>query len=194
MSDVDRGRNQLPLLYPDYDGLSWVSVQELDALKGLVDVAPRLCPLVLEVGTACGVTAALLAAHVPHATVVCVDTFNVNDDPTMADHDKDRWAKWKKNARPNMRLWYGTLREFVRFAAVKQFDLVFVDADHNLKPAYDDLMAASCLIRPGGVIAAHDFGNPAWPGVEAAVREFCRDEGFAITAVVGSLAILRKVP
>merc|ERR1712078_288202 len=39
----------------------------------------------------------------------------------------------------------------------RQFDLVFVDADHSEQGARDDLKAWAPRVRPGGVLAGHDY-------------------------------------
>ncbi len=92
-----------------------------------------------------------------------------------------------------MRLWYGDLISFGRFCREARFDLAFVDADHTQPHVGRDLATAARLLAAGGVIAVHDYGNPAWPDVEAAVAGFCRDAEFALADTVGSLAVLRKV-
>jgi hypothetical protein len=48
---------------------------------------------------------------------------------------------------------------------------VFIDADHSYESVRDDIAAWLPKVRPGGVLAGHDFNDPAWPGVTQAVRE-----------------------
>lgn len=51
-------------------------------------------------------------------------------------------------------------------------DLVFVDADHSEESVRSDLEAWVPKVRPGGVIAGHDYGSRRHPGVTKAVDEF----------------------
>lgn len=66
-------------------------------------------------------------------------------------------------------------------------DLVFIDGDHSYRGAKGDILAWLPNIKPGGIIAVHDFnkrevykdgpieGAPhplPWPGVDRAVRKF----------------------
>lgn len=49
------------------------------------------------------------------------------------------------------------------------FDLVYIDANHQYKHVKQDILAWMDKIRPGGIIAGHDYS--VWPGVEKAVQE-----------------------
>ncbi len=51
-------------------------------------------------------------------------------------------------------------------------DFVFVDGDHGYEPVKRDLTAWFPKVRPGGVIAGHDYGNPDFPGVRDGADEF----------------------
>lgn len=53
-----------------------------------------------------------------------------------------------------------------------QFDLVFIDGDHRRERVEQDLDLAWRLLKPGGVLAAHDYGEETCPGVKAATDQF----------------------
>ncbi len=57
------------------------------------------------------------------------------------------------------------------------FPFVFIDADHAYESARDDIAAWLPRVRPGGVLAGHDYCAD-WPGVIRAV-----DEAFGVGAV-----------
>jgi len=48
-------------------------------------------------------------------------------------------------------------------------DLVFIDGDHRFATVAADIDTAIALVRPGGIIAGHDYGHRDWPGVKRAV-------------------------
>ena len=51
-------------------------------------------------------------------------------------------------------------------------DLLFVDADHTYSAALRDLKLYSPMVRPGGVVAGHDYADGTWfKGVVRAVHE-----------------------
>lgn len=55
--------------------------------------------------------------------------------------------------------------------AGRRFDLVFLDADHGYRPLCRDIAAWRPLVKPGGILCGHDYGDEAWPGVARAVDE-----------------------
>lgn len=73
-----------------------------------------------------------------------------------------------------------------------QADMVFIDGDHSYEGCRDDILNWLPNIKPGGIIAVHDYKKEtvfqrtdlppnvphykAWPGVDAAVDEFLLDE------------------
>lgn len=56
------------------------------------------------------------------------------------------------------------------------FDLVFVDADHSEAGVLLDLSIWYPRVRPGGVIAGHDYASIGYPGVAKAVHAFLPQE------------------
>ena len=66
-----------------------------------------------------------------------------------------------------------------RFAD-ESFDLVFVDADHSESAVRRDVSAWLPKLRPGGVIAGHDFGGDRHPGVERAVTDLFRGHAHGV--------------
>lgn len=57
-------------------------------------------------------------------------------------------------------------------SVVNQFDLVFVDADHEYEKVLLDIKAWENKVRSGGILCGDDYNNPNWPGVKKAVDEY----------------------
>jgi predicted O-methyltransferase YrrM len=55
---------------------------------------------------------------------------------------------------------------FAKYGAA--FDFVFIDADHSYEGCRADIAAYLPLLKPGGLLAGHDYH---WPGVKQAVDE-----------------------
>jgi hypothetical protein len=51
-------------------------------------------------------------------------------------------------------------------------DFLFIDASHSYENALNDSYTATHIVKPGGVIAWHDYNG--WPGVTKAVNEFAK--------------------
>lgn len=54
-------------------------------------------------------------------------------------------------------------------------DLVFIDADHSYNGVMLDILAYEPLVRDGGILAGHDYGQRSHPGVRQAVDEVFAD-------------------
>lgn len=51
-----------------------------------------------------------------------------------------------------------------------RYDVVYIDADHSYEAVMADITNWSKLLKPGGIVAGHDFAH-SWPGVTQAVME-----------------------
>lgn len=58
-------------------------------------------------------------------------------------------------------------------------DLIYVDADHSYQGCKKDIKDWFYILRTGGIMAFHDYENPAY-GVKRAIREFCRSRNFTV--------------
>lgn len=52
-----------------------------------------------------------------------------------------------------------------------ELDLVYLDSDHRYEAVKADLLAWVCKAKLGGLVAGHDYADPAHPGVRQAVNE-----------------------
>jgi len=65
------------------------------------------------------------------------------------------------------------------------FDWVYLDTDHTYKTTKDELALLKLKVKPGGIIAGHDYTIGNWVehnryGVIEAVNEFCVNENWEI--------------
>lgn len=68
-----------------------------------------------------------------------------------------------------------TSLEAARLFEDESLDFVFLDADHRFEHVRDDIIAWLPKLKPGGMIAGDDYGNPQWPGVAQAVDQILDD-------------------
>jgi hypothetical protein len=59
-------------------------------------------------------------------------------------------------------------------------DLVFLDADHSEAATREAIETWWPKVAAGGLLAGHDYGNPNYPGVRAAVDAFARRRGLRV--------------
>lgn len=138
--------------------------------------------VIVEIGVFCGRSLAFLAREAidkrrDDLSIFGVDPFEAEDwmirdcshilagrtlhetfDDLMTEHAQDEYARVsivKGKSVPTARVWQ------------RRVDRLYIDGDHSTEAVAADIAAWMPLIKPGGVIAGHDFGNF---GVEPAVR------------------------
>jgi hypothetical protein len=67
----------------------------------------------------------------------------------------------------------GDTTEMADMVPDRSLVLVYVDADHSYKAVMADIKAWASKLVAGGIMAFHDYDNPAY-GVKDAVQHFCR--------------------
>jgi len=116
--------------------------------------------VVLEVGSAYGfstVTMAQVAGHVdavdPHIALNSLNQIihNLSQYPGTAD-------------KVTLKLNYS--EDVLPWLQDDSYDLAFIDGDHAEMWAAHDIQHALRLVRPGGVIAVHDYGEDTCPAVQ----------------------------
>jgi O-methyltransferase len=65
----------------------------------------------------------------------------------------------------------------------QSFAFVSIDAD-LYKPIYDGLQFFYPRLSKGGTIFLHDYNNPDYPGVKAAVQKYCNEMGISYFPLV----------
>mmetsp|Transcript_140090 Transcript_140090/g.390514 ORF Transcript_140090/g.390514 Transcript_140090/m.390514 type:complete len:460 (+) Transcript_140090:153-1532(+) len=134
--------------------------------------APRVAELGVDMADC---SARLLAAN-PTLTWLGVDAYGSVSQPGPEDGEGPRWLL---EARKRLWPWLGTPRAQLvvgdsasaarTFAGNGRLDLLFVDGDHSRRGAARDLEAWAPHVRPGGVVAGHDYCRE-FPGVVEAVH------------------------
>jgi len=136
-------------------------------------------PLVIELGINTAETSELLLTH--HSTLrwIGVDFY----DDEYYDNDKTglfsglSGAQVLMQARRRLKPWLGSRAQLIVAPTHKvlpeiwvnqSVDLVFVDADHSEAGASADLALWAPRVRPGGVVAGHDYSRKFMGVVQAA--------------------------
>lgn len=68
------------------------------------------------------------------------------------------------------------------------FDWIYIDTDHSYKTTYAELCAYAPKVKPGGIIAGHDYIVANWDGlvrygVVEAVYQFCVEQNWELIHV-----------
>jgi predicted O-methyltransferase YrrM len=120
---------------------------------------------ILEIGTAYGYSAAVMAEAAPHAEIV-----TLNPKPGEFAQGRDALKSW-----PNVRCLFETSAAYQTDHGGQFWDLVFVDGSHLYEHVAIDARWWKCVKR-GGAIVFHDFSPEgsarATPGAYQAITEF----------------------
>ena len=130
-------------------------------LRGLID-AGRDAERVVEVGTATGWSAIALALAHPTRRVVTFDVQRARERASyleLCDRDAARRIEFvHAEAKRGAREYDG------------EVDLLFLDGEHDRDNTIAVFQAWRPHLAPGAVVAFHDWGEPAFPGVEQATE------------------------
>ncbi|MDB5297609.1 MAG: hypothetical protein JWO31_3592 [Phycisphaerales bacterium] len=140
-----------------------------------------------EIGVAFGGHAEAMLSTTDIAKLYAVDSYRHRagyDDPMNLPQDQFD-ALYARTVERLGR--FGNRFEPVRLDSVEAahvvpdgLDFVYIDADHSYEGALGDLQAWAPKIREGGVVAGHDYGHPAFPGVRRAVDQYFDRFGWAV--------------
>lgn len=173
VTDVRR-REELPLL--------------LNA-RGLTDIA-------VEVGVRKGHFSEHILDHWNGEKLVSVDPWRAEpldeyidiSNVTQYEHDANHSETCWRLARfgPRSEVWRATGAEAIPALPAGCLDFVYLDARHDAQSVRRDLASWWPLVRPGGVIAGHDYLDGALPeglfGVRSAVDAFFGELGLPVHA------------
>jgi len=145
-------------------------------LQGLAEQVPEN-GLIVEIGSAWGHSCVAMAeASRDTVTIITIDPWSLIE--------KDEWAAREKRFLKNIKPFgdrIEVIKAFSQEVNVKELlgnrkiDMLFIDGDHHLNAVRDDYLNYHKFIKPGGVIAFHDYGLLA--GVIKAVDRFVVPSG-----------------
>jgi predicted O-methyltransferase YrrM len=119
---------------------------------------------VVELGTATGWTAGALLLAEPQRRLASYD-------PVQREHRDAYLALLPRAARERLQLIQAPGHD----ARGKDVELLFIDSSHDRDATVAELEAWQPRLAPGALVVLHDYGNPAYPGVEQAVAELALD-------------------
>ncbi len=135
-----------------------------------------------EIGVWTGLFSKAICQAVPGVSLWCVDPWQARADYHERKNDGGRLQSAFEEARARLRPFDCTLLrmtsiEATEFVLDQSLDFVYIDGNHERPFVLSDLAAWTPKVRPGGIVAGHDFhepeGNP-FIQVVPAVREFTR--------------------
>jgi SAM-dependent methyltransferase len=151
--------------------------------KALADISTG--KRVLEIGSYCGRSTVCIGRTADHVTAV--DYFDGRGTPQPAN---------TKPTFDNSIFRYGLTDKVVAVHPDSKlpfdaYDVAFIDGDHDYESVRIDIGKVLNVLKPGGVIAFHDFDHPSHRGVREAVEEMLLVKGGEILSIQDSLAVVK---
>ncbi len=147
-----------------------------------VDLLQRLAmmllpsPVVVNIGAAFGTSAIAFLAARSDLTVVSIDV-----QPCPEEFENIVRAGYSTSGRYIRVL--GRSQDVARAWRFGYVDLVFVDGGHSYADCYGDMMLWYPHIRPGGILAIHDYEADMLPAIKPAVDDFVAQSAGALQYV-----------
>jgi hypothetical protein len=134
-----------------------------------------------EIGVADGRNSLMLCQNIPGLNLLCVDPwlkYGANPRGGPQDQHDDNYRK----ARERLASFRATLvraksMDAVRDVPMASLDFVYLDGHHGYQFVLDDLTHWSQRVRPGGIVAGHDFYHFRNAGVVEAVDAYTKTHG-----------------
>lgn len=133
----------------------------------------------VEVGSRKGKSSSFMCVEIANSMkrieFYCVDTWegSAEHQETNAADLPELYKLFLRNMEP-VQNYYVPLRMTSLDASLqfedKSLDFVFIDAAHDYASVLLDIDAWMPKVKPGGILAGHDY-TPSWPGVVKAVNE-----------------------
>lgn len=175
----------------------YLTANELAALKQLAQSLPDN-PVVVNIGAGAGTSGLAFMESRPDLKLVTVDV-QMSDSPFGCLYAEQQALQSSGYGFPFDDRYYqiqgdskAVGRDWQKWnpgdGGKEPINLVFIDADHSYRGAKGDILAWLPNIKPGGIIAVHDYDKKRvyasgqlsgkvmhplpWPGVDRAVRKF----------------------
>jgi hypothetical protein len=120
-----------------------------------------------------------------------VDRSNVSQGEFERYYEETRERLSRYGSRST--IWRMTSVEAAAKAPDHSFDFVYIDARHDYASVKEDLEAWASKVRPGGILAGHDYVDGDLPQgefyVKSAVDEFFGDRGIHVHSTEGPSAV-----
>jgi SAM-dependent methyltransferase len=173
-----RKASPVPTAHP-HDVLGWLDPEEGRELAKLA-AGKR----VLEIGSYCGLSTICMARTAKHVTAV--DYFDGRGTPMPGE----TLTKFKENIAR-----YGVADKIQICHAdseipLPEYDLAFIDGAHDYESVSTDVSRAMSVLKPGGLLAFHDYGEPCHPDIERVIDGLAFD-GFKLLSVHKHLAVVK---
>lgn len=142
---------------------------EVHALKRLAEMTPEDGGVIVNIGAGAGTSSLAMREARPASTMYTVDISKGGPHGGMENEINAFRLADMEHLLPVQVL--GDSARMGQYWAFEKADLVFVDGDHSDLGLRADIEAWLPNLKPGGIMAFHDYERDVWPAVQAVVDE-----------------------
>lgn len=128
-----------------------------------------------EIGVAAGDFSLTLCKAIPDLKLYCIDSW-CRYEGNPRGGSADRHIRNYETTKERLKDYNAILLKIKSMEAVKfvqePLDFVFIDGNHNYEYVKEDIEEWSKKVRPGGIVALHDYYHFKDSGVVEAVNEY----------------------
>lgn len=152
----------------------YLTEREVDAIHRMMQLLPPVA-VALNVGAGSGTSALAMAEGHPRLTIWTIDSSpggpygGIENEIQAFEKSGLRDMPWRWSRRV-----LGDSRVVARWWKERDgpyFDFAFIDDGHLAAEIKGDIEGWLPLVKPGGIIAFHDYGRKAWPDVRFMVDQ-----------------------
>ena len=125
-----------------------------------------------EIGVAAGENAEVMLQTVEDCELLCVDHWGTSWSKKLEKRAYQRLAQYH-----DVTIHKASSMDAARAVPDKSLDFVYIDAAHDFDNVMLDLIVWSRKVKPGGIVAGHDYDRPHKRGVVPAVDTYTRVHG-----------------
>ena len=162
-------------------------------MKNRIELAQYFAELKFKVGAEVGVAdgrySEVLCQNISNLKLYVVDPYIAYDensqDGNKEQQDKCREIAWEKLHKFDVTFLYNMSIDALNEVYDNSLDFVYIDANHKFDYIIMDIIAWSRKVRPGGIVAGHDYWNIRDFGVKDAVDVYVKSHNLKLNVIPG---------
>lgn len=129
----------------------------------------------VEVGTSQGIHALMMCENIPGIQLTCVDPYTRYHWKHSQDEHERCYALAHERLDPfGVTIVRQSSMDAARGVPAESLDFVYIDGNHEFDFVMEDLITWSRRVKPGGIVAGHDYYRFRGAGVVDAVDAYTR--------------------
>lgn len=149
----------------------------------------RGCKAIAEIGVERGLYTEVLCRQNTEATVYAIDAWRPYPgyrEHVTAEKLERFYGEAVERVRPyRCEVLRGWSERVVQDFAPQSLDAVYIDGNHQFSHVVADITAWAPKVKPGGIVAGHDFGRTSVGQVQQAVDGWCAEHGLDYYVLTG---------